>query len=249
MELEDQSWFPHWLRRHQMEFLSFTAKHLPLYDPIAPIILNLQKCCKITSWTDACSGAGGPVIRLHKKCNCSVSTLLTDVFPQPNSIQQNNIIKYHSTPINIIHDNLPQQGFVTLFNSFHHFTFEQQSAIIHQFRQEKRPFLVAELLEPNLLSLLSVMFITTVGQWLLVPFMYPFRWERLFFTYIIPIHLITVLWDGIVSVFRSPSKKHWKKLTYKLSSTDYEVTYFRRKGKLCNVSGLVGVPKIPICDQ
>jgi hypothetical protein len=53
--------------------------------------------------------------------------------------------------------------------------------------------------------LLKIIFTTTIGQIILTPFVKPFSWMRLVFTYIIPINLFTITWDGVVSVLKSES--------------------------------------------
>ena len=39
--------------------------------------------------------------------------------------------------------------------------------------------------------------------WLATPFMRPFRWDRLLWTYPLPLVPFTCLWDGIVSQLRA----------------------------------------------
>jgi hypothetical protein len=96
-------------------------------------------------------------------------------------------------------EDLPD-GPVTFFNAFHHFTAEQQLAIVRTLAG--RGVFVFEVLQPNAFVFLKILFTTTIGQLLLTPFVRPFRWSRLFFTYVLPINLVTVPWDGLVSVLR-----------------------------------------------
>jgi hypothetical protein len=95
----------------------------------------------------------------------------------------------------------PGSGVLTLFNAFHHFTPTQQQQLIRT--HGRRGVLVFEVLQPTLPTLLKILLTTTFGQLLLAPFVRPFRWERLLFTYLLPINLLTIAWDGIVSVVRS----------------------------------------------
>lgn len=88
-----------------------------------------------------------------------------------------------------------------MFNAFHHFTPEQQKHLVQL--HASRGLLVFEVLQPTLLTFLKILFTTTIGQLLLAPFVRPFRWERILFTYILPINLIIIPWDGLVSVLRS----------------------------------------------
>jgi len=42
-----------------------------------------------------------------------------------------------------------------------------------------------------------------LSVWVLTPFIRPFRWRRLFWTYLIPMVPLTCGWDGIVSQLRA----------------------------------------------
>ena len=45
--------------------------------------------------------------------------------------------------------------------------------------------------------------LTPLAVWLSTPFMRPFKWRRLFWTYVLPMVPLTCLWDGIVSQLRA----------------------------------------------
>ena len=47
------------------------------------------------------------------------------------------------------------------------------------------------------------MVLTPLFVWIVTPFMRPFRWRRLFWTYILPMVPLTCLWDGVVSQLRA----------------------------------------------
>jgi hypothetical protein len=60
--------------------------------------------------------------------------------------------------------------------------------------------------------MLKVLFMTTAGTLLLTPFIRPFSFRRLLFTYVLPLNIITITYDGIVSVCRSTSAGGYQKM-------------------------------------
>ena len=55
---------------------------------------------------------------------------------------------------------------------------------------------------------------------LTTPFIRPFKFGRIIFTYLIPIVPLFVLWDGIVSSLRTYSVKEMNKLVENLNGTE-----------------------------
>jgi hypothetical protein len=110
-------------------------------------------------------------------------------------------VAWHPAQVDALGGELPGDGLLTLFNAFHHFTPEQQRQFVRS--HASRGVMIFEVLQPTAFAFLNILFTTTVGQLLLAPFVRPFRWERLLFTYLLPINLITIPWDGLVSVLRS----------------------------------------------
>jgi hypothetical protein len=237
-ELEDRSWFPAFLRNHQTEFLAFIAKLFLLYEPIKPLILNKLYAPTAMDWTDTCSGSGGPIVAL----NIPHKTLLTDLYPPENGKGLPIFIRYHPNPIDISHTLPPGKGLITMFNSFHHFDDATKEKILTDTINSGRPFLFTELLQPDTKSFLLVCFSTTLGHWLMVPFMKPFDWKRIFFTYIIPIHTITIFIDGIISVCKARNELYYKNLLYKIKKMDYRVQFHKTKGRFATLYTIEGTP-------
>ncbi|HYG50133.1 MAG TPA: hypothetical protein VD905_04475, partial [Flavobacteriales bacterium] len=100
----------------------------------------------------------------------------------------------------------------TMFNALHHFSDTEKLNLLLDMRKSRVTAYIAEILQPGLFCLIKVVLMTTVGQLFLAPFVKPFSWKRLFFTWIIPVNLITVTWDGVVSVLKSRTYKQYQLL-------------------------------------
>lgn len=200
-ELEDLPGFPSVLRRQQVEFIGWLVDRFGIYAPVLPLLSGVLVRTGNAHITDLGSGSGGPIHYLACRPGLEhVRILLTDRFPTPKPIALQNV-DWHPYPVDALEPNAPGDGLLTLFNAFHHFTPAQQERMVQI--HATRGLLVFEVLQPTVLSFLKILTTTTIGQLLLAPFVRPFRWERLLFTYILPINLVTIPWDGLVSVLRS----------------------------------------------
>lgn len=201
IELEDMPGFPPMLRRMQVEFIGWLVERFGVYRPVAPLIAQALRRTGARSLTDLGSGQGGPIRYLARRPELAgVDFLLTDRFPTPEAGLGDGV-HWHAAPVDALADDAPGAGPVSLFNTFHHFTPEQQQELVR--RHAHRGVLIHEVLQPEPLVFLKILFTTTIGQLLLAPFVRPFRWQRLLFTYLIPVNLLTITWDGLVSVLRS----------------------------------------------
>jgi hypothetical protein len=237
-ELEDFDWFPQAFRQHQMDFLSLLALKFNLYQPVKKILFDILDSQNTKDWTDACSGSGGPVQSLAGKH----PVLLTDLYPSFARLQLPANLQYLAEPVDITKNLPPGNGLITLFNSFHHFTPEQQSHLINQCSEANRSLIAVEVLQPGLRSFVSVVFTTTIGHWLLVPFMKPFSLKRLFFTYLVPLHTLSVLYDGIVSVFKSKSSRYFEAFAKRHTTGNYRVDFVKIKGRFGPLFMIKGLP-------
>lgn len=100
----------------------------------------------------------------------------------------------------------------TMFNAFHHFNDSDKVKTAEKIQAAGRNAFFAEILEPSFFCLLKVIFLTTVGALLFTPFVKPFSIKRLLLTYVFPINIFTIFFDGVVSVFKSRSVKQYRKL-------------------------------------
>ena len=238
-ELEDYNWFPAELRLWQMEFIGFIVCILKLYKPVVPVLNRLAATNNIAVIQDLCSGSGEPAVWVAKRLTSSIPSLLTDKFPNPRFKNRPGLI-YADRSVDLLQLQ-PQSGnLYTMYNAWHHFTTAQQQQIVSAMAKSQTPFLFAEIIEPGILSYIRVIFSVTIMQLLLAPFVYPFSLRRLLCTYIIPINLITITWDGIISIRRSCSVREYKKRLEAISTSAYAVQVNRVKtfaGHIIYISG------------
>jgi hypothetical protein len=209
-ELEDQSWFPAIIRDLATDYLNFVQTTFELYVAMAPLLSETLKEAETTRIVDLCSGAAGPLPILVETLaarGIPVTATLTDLYPNHRAFERTKLrskgrIDFHRDPVDAraIPRSLP--GLRTLFNAFHHFRPQDALAVLRSAAKDRQPIAIFEVSERTPKMILGVL-LTPLFVWLLTPFIHPFRWRRLFWTYLLPMVPLTCLWDGIVSQLRA----------------------------------------------
>jgi hypothetical protein len=241
-ELEDYNWFPKIFRRFQMEYIGSIIKWVHFYQPMVPVLKILLKENNTNTIHDLCSGSGLPAVYFQEQMGDRYKTILTDKFPESSFI--NTVTVNYLQKESDVMELLPERGrCYTMYNAFHHFNHQQQKHIIQKLQTANAPFVFAEILEPDISTLIKIIFTTTILQLLTVPFVRPFSLLRLLFTYIIPVNLFTVTYDGVVSVLKSKSVKQYQKLLQEMINDSYELSAHRYSSWKGAVIYLKGNPK------
>lgn len=199
-ELEDYSWFPAVLRKFQTDYIGFVVSKFNIYEGFIEH-LNKQKV-KTNIQYDLCSGSGEPASTIFKKSSCFDELILTDKYPSYPNIKN----------IDVLEAKFDDHHTYTMFNAFHHFDDQEKIKIAEKIKDANAQAYFVEILEPSFFFIIKVLFATTIGTILLSPFIKPFSFKRLFFTYIIPINIINISYDGIISVLKSRSLNQYQKL-------------------------------------
>lgn len=208
-ELEDFDWFPSILRNFQTEFIGFVVAKFYFYKPFVSYLNSLMLVQK--PLTDLCSGSGEPALCIFSHSNCFSSLLLTDKFPNTAGSNHENIAYDHNSK-DVLQMKFTPDRYYTMLNSFHHFTDEEKLQLVNKIQSGGTTAFFVEVLEPTVWCGIKVTFMTIFGTLLLTPFVRPFSFKRLLFTYIFPINLLTIFFDGILSVLKSRSVKQYQRL-------------------------------------
>lgn len=249
-EIEDQQWCPKIIRDGVTDFLQHIVLSFALYRPISNRLKKALTFSKQTNVVDLCSGGSGPWKFLLKELeDHNLNVTLTDLYPNHSAFQKAkslfpNNISFLKSPVDA--SNVPTElfGFRTLFSSFHHLPPNQAQEILQNAVDAKVGIAIFESTQRHPLSLLYMLF-TPLLVLAYVPFIRPFRWGRLFWTYIIPLIPLIVMFDGIISCLRTYNKEELKALTEKLTGAQYHWEIgLEPIGKLpIGVTYLIGFPK------
>jgi hypothetical protein len=252
IEIQDQRWFPNFLRDHVTDGLQFIFDLVNLYRPIAGRLRNALDQAGTHHVVDLCSGAGGPWPRLcqvFEQERVAVDVSLTDKHPNARAAKQARdsggcSIRFHAEPVDAIHIPVSLAGFRTMFTSFHHFRPAEARTILQDAVAKNQGIGIFEVPKRSAKTILLV-FLVPIGYLLSAPFMRPLQWSRLLFTYLVPV-VPAVLWfDGIVSCLRAYSPPELLELTHGLSENGYRWQSGEQRGEgavPATVTYLIGYP-------
>ena len=206
-ELEDFEWFPSILRQYQTDFIGFVVAQFKVYQPFIDYLkTNTTPSSNMIDW---CSGSGEPAISIYQASGVFQNLELTDKFPSKYNGQASDIA-YHAEAIDVLQAPVLEATTYTMFNAFHHFETSNQLKIIKRLKDNNANAFIVEILAPDFLFYFKILLTTTICTLLLTPFLKPFSFKRLFFTYIFPINIFTITYDGLVSVYKSKSVKQYQ---------------------------------------
>ena len=134
-------------------------------------------------------------------------------------------------------------GFRTLFSAFHHFRPEQARTILADAVRKRQGIAIFEGTYHSALAMLLMLLVPLMVV-LMTPFIRPFRWSRLFWTYLIPVVPLVSLFDGLVSCLRTYSVQELRELTEGLETKNFqwEIGEVKSTAGPIPITYLIGVP-------
>jgi hypothetical protein len=210
-ELEDQPWFPAAVRDLATDYLHFIETKFALHRPAVGLLAEALRATGADHVIDLCSGGGGPIPALQKALaaeGLAVRFTLTDRFPNVPAFERaaaasDGTIAFVAEPVDA--RSVPEElvGFRTLFNAFHHFRPADALAVLRDAARAGQPIGVFEIPDRRLGTLVPLVLLTPLLVAVSTPFIRPFCWRRLLWTYLVPLVPLTCWWDGAVSQLRA----------------------------------------------
>jgi len=210
IELEDQAWFPRVVRDLATDYLQFIQTRFRLDRAMAPLVRRVLDETKTTRIVDLCSGGSGPLLLLVADLAAAgvpVRATMTDLYPNVPAFEQiaaqsNGLIGFETRSVDARQVPADLAGLRTIFNGFHHLRPEDARSVLHAAAAARQPIAIFEVSERTWRTLIPIL-LTPLFVCLATPFMRPFLWRRLFWTYLLPAVPFTCLWDGAVSQLRA----------------------------------------------
>ncbi|MBQ4820294.1 hypothetical protein [Aquimarina sp. MMG016] len=250
-EFEDLQWFPKNIRNYMTDFLQFGANTFDIYKSIVPILNKGIQNSGTNRIIDLASGGGGGWLKLVQHLvqdNPDLKITLSDYYPNTAAFKRTKAklprsFDYINDPVDAMNVPIDLKGFRTQFLSLHHFRPSEAKAILQNAVDTNQPIGIFEAQQRDIKSLVP-MLLSPISVILMTPFIKPFRLDRLLFTYIIPILPLFILWDGVISVFRTYTTKELQKMTSELDNSnhfDWEIG--TTKGKPSQILYVLGIPE------
>jgi hypothetical protein len=270
-EFHEQPWFPSFLRDGITDALQFGINLLNSYGPIAPLLRDaLGSSWNGTKLTqagvgladagrdlsggsisgrpvvDLCSGGGGPWLRLSRMLP-GLEIWLTDKYPNVGAFEKVGAsaeegIHFYTGSVDAMAVPLELKGFRTMFTAFHHFPPEEARAILQNAVDAGEGIGIFEM-PRRAASTMGLTFAFVFLLFLCTPWIRPFRWSRLFWTYVVPALPVVLLFDGWVSCLRTYRPAELRELVGQLAAGGYVWKMGEQGGGRAPITYLVGYPR------
>ena len=236
IELHEQPWFPSSLRDEVTDALQFGLNISKAYAPIAPLLQGALESAGSCSVVDMCSGGGGPWVELSRELQSrevqgglpglQISHIwLTDKYPNLSALENggapSETITYYPGSVDAMKVPFELKGFRTMFTSFHHFSPEEARAILQNAVDAGEGIGIFEITRRAPLTI-GLMFPWALMPFVFTPWIRPFRWSRLLWTYLIPIIPLVFLFDGVVSCLRTYRPRELREIVGQLTASEYQ---------------------------
>ena len=250
IEISDEPWCPRGIRNAVTDYCRFVTELSGIYNAIAPLLIDALERTGGRLVLDLGSGAGGPWRRLQpllRKMGMDVTVCLSDHNPDIVAFERarhlsRHAIMYHAEVVDATHVPAALPGFRTMFSAFHHLDPDQARATLMDAVAQGEGIAVFEMGGQRSVLMLLAVLPVPVRVLFAVPFIRPFRWSTLIWTYVVPILPIVLLVDSIMSVLRMYNREDLSALTTGLDSYRWSTGTVRAKPIPVPVLYLVGIP-------
>jgi hypothetical protein len=257
IELHEQPWLPSSLRDEITDALQFALNISKAYAPIAALLQDVLDSTESSSVVDMCSGGGGPWLELSRQLQSQklrgdapglrISHIwLTDKYPNLRALENagaaSENMTYYPSPVDAMKVPSELKGFRTMFTSFHHFSPEEARAILQNAIDAGEGIGIFEITRRAPLTV-GLMFPWALMPLACTPWIRPFRWSRLLWTYVIPIIPMVFLFDGVVSCLRTYRPRELREIVDKLTTSEYQWEIGEHSSRRVPVTYLIGYPR------
>jgi hypothetical protein len=255
IEFHDQPWFPSSVRDYVTDALQFGFNLFNVYAAIVPLTRRAMEATGRQSIVDMCSGAGGPWARLSKELDShkspadapALQIYLTDKYPNLGAFEKvraasEGCIGFYPGSVDATRVPRELKGLRTMFTSFHHFLPDTGRAILQDAVDAGEGIGIFEIPSRSL-SAIGLTFGFVLVLFACTPWIRPFRWARLLWTYLLPIIPFVLLFDGVVSCLRTYQPQEMLEIVDRLTANDYEWEAGELPTRFVPITYLVGYPR------
>lgn len=263
IELHEQPWFPASLRDGITDALQFGLSLVNLYLPIAPLLNSALESARSRgnfgpsnghhSVVDMCSGGGGPWLELSRTLHSrngdspARQICLTDKYPNLAAFQNvraasGNRVGFYPGSVDATAVPRELKGFRTMFTSFHHFSPVEARAILQGAVDAGEGIGVFEITRRASLTI-GLILVWVLMLFVCTPWIRPFRWSRLLWTYLIPVIPLVLLFDGVVSCLRTYRPQELRELVSTVAASEYAWEIGEHLNGTMPITYLIGYPQ------
>jgi hypothetical protein len=220
-QLINTKWCPGLIKQLCFEFLNWFVVKVNATKPFIPIIENVLIESKTSN-----------IINLEANIGAGIETVKPFL---------NKHLAITTIPLSKINTQ-QQRGMYLFVNSFHQLPAISAKKTLEEIAKSGNPVVVVEGNNDSLWQLVGMTIFLPVAVILSAPFVKPFRWTRILFTYIIPVLPVIMVIDGCIGLLKLYNPKDLNKLTSSIKVPDYKWTTGKkdngRGGKIIYLTGI-----------
>ncbi|MBP1749601.1 MAG: hypothetical protein H6Q52_2140 [Deltaproteobacteria bacterium] len=218
-EVSDHRWCPESIRAIVTDYLQFGVKKWRMDAAIGSLLRRALENAGVHQVIDLCSGSGGPwlnIMRDLESAGFPVKVLLTDKYPNTRAFKSvhgvfGGLFEFSPESVDAAHVPGSLIGFRTIFSAFHHFHPPVARAILQDAVNCQQGVAIFEITQRTSWAVFNFFLMSLLVPFC-VPFMRPFRWSRLAWTYLVPIAPAVIFFDSLVSCLRTYSPDELEQL-------------------------------------
>ena len=249
--IAESSWCPRDWREGLTDFLQWSSDHRRVYDPCVPLLAGALRAVDSRRVVDLDARGSGPWLRMLPALasrGLEPSVLLTDRTPNLRAfaraeLASDGAIRGDMRTVDARCVQPELAGTRTMFSGFHRFAPPDARAVLADAARRGMPIAVVESTRRSWPALLAALLVP-LRVLSHTPMIRPFRWNRLFWTYLLPAIPVIACWDGIVSCLRSYSTDELWALTRDIDIPDNWSWHVAEVGseELVPLTLLIGTP-------
>lgn len=257
IEIHEQPWCPQAVRDGATDCLRLIAMVGRQFDEVLPLLRRALSMSGARRIIDLGSGGGGPWLALYPRLQFDDGTpipiTLTDLLPNLQSLRAAQAkaptqIDFVDNPVDATAVPASMQGLRTLFTTFHHFEPPAAQAILQDAVNTGQAIAIFEQTRRTPAALMFMAILAPIAL-LGVPLIRPFRWSRLFWTYVLPVIPAVLVFDGVISCWRTYTEPELRAMIGSLTFDDgntpdyvWELGHRRSLLSPLGISYLIGYP-------
>jgi hypothetical protein len=254
-EFEDLGWFPGLFRDTITSWLADAFRGV--YRPVVPLLDRLLEAEGSDRLVDLCAGGGGPWDYLKPALDTAradaghkaPALTLTDRFPNVPAFtaaaeRLGEDVAFRADPVDARAVPAELGGVRTLFTSFHHLDDADARAVLADAAAAGRAIGVFEMTQRDPAVIRGVLWQVPLSMARSIRHWRPRHPARLLLTYVVPLIVLTSVWDAVVSQLRARTPAELAALSSGLGGESYrwETGVVRTPGSSDPITYVIGYP-------
>lgn len=210
--------------------LGKAQKLIGAFENTVPKIVELLDATGNLPILDLCSGSGEISLHLRelieREGKHELHLILTDLFPDAQLLARQcakrpKTTEFYTESVDVHHPPDPGPHVRSILATLHHFEPEQVREILQDAALHSEGIFILESTHRSWLSLLQALPLPIPGAILCGLCLRPWRISHLLWSFLVPVLPLVILWDSLVSNFRSYTVEELKALTRSIDAPDF----------------------------